>query len=229
MAIRRYRHFWTARLHGAAVDEINPRTANNPPTVTPGSYQHDIAAGQFGTDADLSSIIKNYEPPRFMREVREIATGKVVNERILGRMDAPATNFSITLPSEFERMYGYNADYNFIIEEELHDNEGGIPMLLRDDVTGTLFDRESSVYEHGSADRDWTIRFILKKFKRTLEYPGNSNSQSRFGITSATNFPMATMDSINLIDADMTTPNPTVNFHANLDMFGRNRAIPPTP
>lgn len=223
MAIRRYRHFWTASLFNAAIPELHPRgtATDDPVMITPGSYQHDLAHGTHAT-ADLSSILKNYEPPRFMREVREVATGKVVNERILGRLDAPATNFSITLPSEFERMYGYNADYNFIIVEELHDNQGGIPMNLRDNVIGTMFDRESSMYEHGSADRDWTIRFILKKFTRTLDYP-------RVGVHEVTAIRGLTApdtQSINLIDADMTTPNPTITFHKNLDMFGRNRAIP---
>ena len=220
MAIRRYRHFWGARLVAANIDQTNTAGVIQP--VGAGLYQQDLATS---TEAfDLASIIKNYEPPRFMREVREVATGKVVNERILGRMDAPATNFSITLPSEFERLYGYNTDYRFEITEELHDNAGGRLMLLTDLVEGFLFDRESSMYEHGSADRDWTLRFILKKFTRTMKYPqmGDDDNQGTV-ISSVTNIPNA---SLTLLDVDMTLANPTVKYHAQYDMFGRNRAIP---
>ena len=217
MAIRRYRHFWTSQLNRAAIPTTNP-SATQAGTIAPASaglFQTDIA-----DDTDLSSIIKNYEPPQFLREVREVATGKVVNERILGRLDAPATNFSITLPSEFERFYGYNTDYEFRIDEELHDNQGGRVLIIRDLVWGTMFARESTMYEHGTSDRDWTLRFILRKFTRNLHYPVVSTMA---GITTVTN--IAEGAYITLIDADFTGASPNIKYHDDVDMFGRNQAL----
>ena len=148
-----------------------------------------------------------------MREVRQVATGKYLNERILGRLDPEMTNFSIVMPSEFESMYGYNADYQFEVEEELHDVGNGEIMLLTDEVVGTLFDRESTRYEHGSSDRDWTFRFILKTFKRTLKMK-EASAQENNTVVELINVNIAA-GTFNFLGSGTAT-------EANRSMFGKN-------
>ena len=230
MALSRYRHFWSSELASAGIAR-NLWGHSDPDDFH--DIQLDLANG-----ANLAGILKAYEPPRFMREVRQVATGKYLNERILGRLDPEATNFTIVMPSEYERMYGYNADYEFEIVEELHDNENGDLMTLTDVAVGTLFDRESTRYEQGSADRDWTYRFILKTFKRTLALPA-----SREHLPAITTGPAdqrrdavptypATISNTEIVLIDVNVPNGTFNFAPAMpggtgrSMFGKNLGLP---
>ena len=152
MALKRYRHFWGSSLQAAA-----PATA----VAMNGDSLGDLSDG-----ADLVSIIKSYNPPEFHRFVRQVETGYVMNERILGRLDPEATNFSIAMSSDFEIFYGYNHDYRFQIVEELHNNNNANVRYAIDTVTGTLFRREWGDYMQNGQDRDVTLHFLLKQYKR---------------------------------------------------------------
>ena len=156
MALGRYRHFWSSKIERAPVRSI-------------GGTDLMPSSGDIINDVDITGVLKSYSPPRFVREVRQVETGKHLNERILGRLDPEATNFSIVLPSDFESLYAYNQDYQFEITEELHSNAAGVGIRYAIDlVEGTLFDREWSDFMQNAQDRDITLRFILKSYTRTL-------------------------------------------------------------
>ena len=152
MALRRYRHFWGSTLEDAA--------------LAPAVDQDGNSIGDLENGDDLTSIIKAYNPPEFARSVRQVPVGKVMNERILGRLDAEATNFSITMSSDFERLYGYNHDYRFRIVEEMHSNDSPNVRYATDLVTGTMFRREWASFQHNDQDRDVTMHFLLRKYTR---------------------------------------------------------------
>ena len=157
MALTRYRHFWSSYLEAAPVLKAHATDLGSG------------AADSLIQDVDLTGVIKSYSPPRFVREVRQVETGKYLNERILGRLQPEETNFSIVLPSDFESLYAYNQDYVFEIIEELHSNAAAVVRRVTDLVTGTLFDREWSDYMQNAQDRDITLRFILKTYTRTFQ------------------------------------------------------------
>ena len=134
-----------------------------------GPDANEVPAGQTITDVDLTGVLKSYSPPRFVRSIRQVETGKHMNERILGRLQPEETNFSVVLASDFEALYAYNQDYQFEIVEELHSNASGAGIrYVIDLATGTLFDREWSAYTQNDQDRDITLRFILKAYTRTF-------------------------------------------------------------
>ena len=154
MALRRYRHFWGSSLQAAAVATALDMNGDSVGDLAPG--------------ANLVGVVKSYKPPEFHRFVRQIETGFVMNERILGRLDPDATNFSIAMASDFEIFYGYNHDYRFQIVEELHNNNNGNLRYAVDVVTGTLFRREWSDFAQNGQDRDVTLHFLLKQYKRSF-------------------------------------------------------------
>ena len=169
MALGRYRHFWSSKVEGAPVLSTGGSDLGTPPAPTADDPSPSVPLNQTITDVDITGVLKSYSPPRFVREVRQVETGKHMNERILGRLDPEATNFSIVLPSDFESMYAYNQDYQFEIIEELHSNAAGVGIRYATDlVTGTLFDREWADFMQNAQDRDITLRFILKEYTRTL-------------------------------------------------------------
>ena len=162
MALRRYRHFWGSSLEASAVGTA--RTVGDP--MVAGSAGQSV--GDLEVGDDLTSIIKAYNPPEFARSVRQVEVGKVMNERILGRLDPEATNFSVVMTSDFELFYGYNHDYRFRIVEELHNNHNATIRYATDVVTGTLFRREWGDYRHNDQDRDVTLHFLLRAYQRTF-------------------------------------------------------------
>ena len=173
MALTRYRHFWTSRLIGAGIPErqVTRATTNDQGETV----QSVVTAEALVNNADLSGILKNYTPPRFLRALREVEVGKYMNERILGRLSAPDMNFSIVIPSDYERLYGYNVDYSLEVVEELHNNTGASLRFVTDEITGTLFDRQSGMYNRAQQDRDWTLIFITKTFKRIFSDDADGN------------------------------------------------------
>ena len=154
MALNRYRHFWSSRLERTAMRSAGPGD------ISGGAADSEI------TDVDMVGVLKSYSPPRIVREVRQVETGKYLNERILGRLQPEETNFSITIPSDFEIFYGYNHDYWFEIAEELHNNNNANVRFAVDDVVGTLFDRDWTDFSQAGSDRDLTLHFILKRYTR---------------------------------------------------------------
>ena len=207
MALRRYRHFWSSALVSSAVDPYGDRAGADGDFTERG----DLYVATSGTvdAADLTSIIKAYNPPEFAREVRQVQTGKVMNERILGRLDPEATNFSVTLPSDFEIFYGYNQDYRFEIEEELHANDAANVRLVEDIVEGTMFRREWSDYMHNGQDRDVTLHFILKSYTRTFMDKGTGenavqvlNIQTGLGVTGSGSYRFRGYNGTATVDAD---------------------------
>ena len=235
MALRRYRHFWSSKLIGSAVDG-----AGSAATGAEFTDRGDLAGGD--VDSDLTSIIKAYNPPEFAREVRQVETGKVMNERILGRLDPEATNFSITMPSDFEVFYGYNHDYQFEIEEELHDNDGSEIRLVEDVVEGTLFRREWSDFMHNGQDRDVTLHFILKKYSRTFMDQGGGNAnkvidiETGLGVTGSGSYrvrgvvgqgQMAETVNAEVVSAGETGLPSGVTRTQGAQIFGPNRPITP--
>ena len=172
MALTRYRHFWSAKILAAPVLSTGGTDLGNPvtPPVVPGEPPPEpaVPVGQPIQDVDITGILKSYSPPRFVRQIRQVETGKYLNERILGRLQPEETNFSIVMASDFEALYAYNQDYVFEIIEELHSNQGGGVRYVADVATGTLFDREWAAYAQNGQDRDITLRFILKAYSRSF-------------------------------------------------------------
>ena len=161
MALTRYRHFWSSKLELAPVQSAGFGDL--------GTNRAQLSEKNTLSDVDITGVLKAYSPPRIVREVRQVETGKYLNERILGRLQPEETNFSITMPADFEVFYAYNSDYQFEIVEELHTNVSetgyGIRYVI-DEVRGTLFDREWTDFMQNGQDRDVTLHFILKTYKR---------------------------------------------------------------
>ena len=184
MAITRYRHFWSSKLEFAP---IGGSSANG-----------DLADPGAGiSDFNMTGILKSYSPPRIVREVRQIETGKYLNERILGRLLPEETNFSIVMPSDFEAFYVYNGDYQFEIIEELHGNQERLIRYVVDEVQGTLFDREWSDFMQNGQDRDITLHFILKKYTRTFTNHMDGGDLTGAQATASNN--------VKVIDIDLTS------------------------
>ena len=166
MAISRYRHFWSSKLEFAPTGTVAGGATNETRNTATGAVTRGTANA--AVTLDLTGILKSYSPPRIVREVRQIETGKYLNERILGRLQPEETNFSLTIPSDFEEFYVYNGDYQFEILEELHGNNNPRIRYVVDEVKGTLFDREWTDFMQNGQDRDVTLHFILKNYTRTF-------------------------------------------------------------
>ena len=173
MALTRYRHFWSSKLEAAPVRKAHATDLGNAEMVN-----------SLIQDVDITGVLKSYSPPRFVREVRQVETGKYLNERILGRLQPEETNFSIVLPSDFESLYAYNQDYQFEIVEELHSNAAAGIRTVIDLVTGTMFDREWADFMQNAQDRDVTLRFILKEYTRDFYDvdPDNGNVSNKTSV-----------------------------------------------
>ena len=192
MALTRYRHFWQSKLELAPVH---------------GAGSGDLGGSGEVSDVDITGILKSYSPPRIVREVRQVETGKYLNERILGRLMPEETNFSITMPSDFEVFYAYNHDYQFEIVEELHSNVAGVAIrYVIDEVRGTLFDREWTDFTQAGGDRDVTLHFILKNYVRLFSNDVTGSDPVKvFEVTAGLDTGVGEFKTRGL-DVSMTTP-----------------------
>ena len=202
MAISRYRHFWSSKLEFAPTGTVAGGATNETRDANTGAVTRGKANA--AVTLDLTGILKSYSPPRIVREVRQIETGKYLNERILGRLQPEETNFSLTIPSDFEEFYVYNGDYQFEILEELHGNNNPRIRYVVDEVKGTLFDREWTDFMQNAQDRDITMHFILKTYTRTFT---DSPTGAIADTMASGSTPAVVVNAVKVIDINLeTTP-----------------------
>ena len=137
MAIAKYRSYWDIYLDNGGGSDVP-----NDTLITPNT--------------------SGFTPPDVVREIITLQSGKYANERILGRLqDMTCT---VMLTSNYHQLSQIGKDYEFDVEEELIDNEGGEAKMVTYSVVGKLQSRSLGQSSHDNSPRPITLTLMVLKY-----------------------------------------------------------------